>query len=92
MDDIEKFIKETAPKHKFDLRTHIRDKNGNIIATNFYRASYCKKSGTRYERPVGSGKWYKPSGAPCDPPPGYTSHKLPKAQEVKKDVVKTESK
>ena len=47
----------------FDLRTHIRDKNGHIINVNPYRLTIV--NGQRlFERPVDSGLKYYENGEP----------------------------
>lgn len=41
----------------FDLRTDIRDGKGKVISHQPYRLMIVNGQ-ERYERPVGSGKWY----------------------------------
>lgn len=45
----------------FDLRTHIYNKEGKVVSTNFYRR-VVDKNGVQYERPVNSGIWYNEDG------------------------------
>lgn len=50
---------DQAPTEKFDLRTHIRDKKGRLVATNTYRCHIVNGS-KFFERPVGSGNlWFE---------------------------------
>ena len=49
-------------EERFDHRTHLRNKKGNIIGKNLYRLRI-SKTGMEYERPPGSGNFYAPNNS-----------------------------
>lgn len=67
-----------ANRNQFDLRVHIRDKNGRISQKQPYRLKVVDGQ-RRYERPVGSGKWHYENGELID---------MPKPVEAAKPVMK----
>ena len=47
---------------RFDHRTHIKDKKGNLTHRQPYRLRITKTRGAEYERPPGSGNLYSGNG------------------------------
>lgn len=68
----------------FDLWVHKRNSQGKITQVENYRL-VIEDGERKYERPVGSGKWYFENG---DPIPGTKSAVKADAKEMAAEVLK----